>query len=71
MNAFFPHRIRPLHDAMAGLERGVANITGLIAVSWLAMLVSMIAASRTVLAMGPTWSSDEAKATMPQREQRP
>ena len=28
----------------------------------------MIAASRTVLVIGPAWSSDEAKATMPQRE---
>ena len=32
---------------------------------------SMIAASRTSRAIGPAWSSDEAKATMPQREQRP
>ncbi len=32
---------------------------------------SRIAASRTVRANGPAWSSDEAKATMPQREQRP
>ena len=31
----------------------------------------MIAQSRTVRAIGPAWSSDEAKATMPQREQRP
>src|SRR5687767_12024711 len=35
------------------------------------MLVSMMAASRTVLAIGPAWSSEEANATMPQREQRP
>ena len=33
--------------------------------------VSRIAASRTSRAIGPAWSSDEAKATMPQREQRP
>ena len=39
--------------------------------SWPAIAWSMIAASRTVLAIGPAWSSDEAKATMPQREQRP
>ncbi|MNC93537.1 hypothetical protein D3C83_101900 [compost metagenome] len=32
---------------------------------------SRIAASRTVRAIGPAWSSEEAKATMPQREQRP
>ena len=32
---------------------------------------SRIAASSTVLAIGPAWSSEEAKATMPQREQRP
>src|SRR3954454_4937580 len=30
-----------------------------------------IAASRTVRAIGPAWSSEEAKATMPHREQRP
>ena len=30
-----------------------------------------MAASRTVRASGPAWSSEEAKATMPQREQRP
>src|SRR4051812_44263533 len=30
-----------------------------------------IAASRTVRAIGPAWSSEEAKAMMPQREQRP
>jgi hypothetical protein len=32
---------------------------------------SRIAQSRTVLAIGPAWSSELAKATMPQREQRP
>ena len=32
---------------------------------------SRIAASRTDFAIGPAWSSDEAKATIPQREQRP
>jgi hypothetical protein len=32
---------------------------------------SRIAQSRTSRAIGPAWSSDEAKATMPQREQRP
>jgi hypothetical protein len=36
-----------------------------------AIACSMIAASRTVLVIGPAWSSEEAKATMPQREQRP
>ena len=36
-----------------------------------AMVPSMIAASRTVRVIGPAWSSDEAKATIPQREQRP
>ena len=36
-----------------------------------AMERSRIAASSTVCAIGPAWSSDEAKATMPQREQRP
>src|SRR5690606_32150162 len=30
-----------------------------------------MAASRTSRAIGPAWSSEEAKATMPQREQRP
>jgi hypothetical protein len=30
-----------------------------------------IAASRTERANGPAWSSEEANATMPQREQRP
>jgi hypothetical protein len=35
------------------------------------MEVSRIAASSTVRAIGPAWSSEEAKATMPQREQRP
>jgi hypothetical protein len=32
---------------------------------------SMMAQSRTVRAIGPAWSSELAKATMPQREQRP
>src|SRR6516164_6470644 len=32
---------------------------------------SMIAASRTVRVIGPGWSSEEAYATTPQREQRP
>ncbi len=31
----------------------------------------MMAQSRTVRAIGPAWSSELAKATMPQREQRP
>jgi hypothetical protein len=35
------------------------------------MASSMIAQSRTSRAIGPAWSSEEAKATMPQREQRP
>ena len=33
--------------------------------------VAILSASRTVLVMGPAWSRDEAKATMPKREQRP
>ncbi|MNY62760.1 hypothetical protein D3C86_1996350 [compost metagenome] len=33
--------------------------------------VIRIAASSTVRAIGPAWSSEEAKATVPQREQRP
>ncbi len=36
-----------------------------------AIAESMIAASSTVRASGPGWSSEEAKATTPQREQRP
>ena len=36
-----------------------------------AMEPSRMAVSSTVRAMGPAWSSEEAKATMPQREQRP
>ncbi len=32
---------------------------------------SMIAASRTVRVIGPAWSSEDANATVPQREQRP
>ena len=39
--------------------------------SWPDMERSITAASRTVLAIGPAWSSEEAKATVPQREQRP
>src|SRR5580693_6909348 len=35
------------------------------------MLVSMIAASSTVRAIGPAWSSELANATMPQRLHRP
>src|SRR5438067_9211957 len=35
------------------------------------MTRSRIAASRTVRAIGPAWSRDDANATMPQREQRP
>jgi hypothetical protein len=35
------------------------------------MASSMIAQSRTSRAIGPAWSRLEAKATMPQREQRP
>ena len=30
-----------------------------------------MALSRTVRANGPAWSSEDANATMPQREQRP
>ena len=36
-----------------------------------AMLPSRTAQSSTVRANGPGWSSEEAKATTPQREQRP
>jgi hypothetical protein len=36
-----------------------------------AMLRSRIAVSSTVRAKGPAWSSEEAKATIPKREQRP
>ncbi len=36
-----------------------------------AIACSISAASRTLLVIGPAWSSEEAKATMPQREQRP
>ena len=36
-----------------------------------AMEPSRMAASRTVRVIGPGWSRDEAKATTPQREQRP
>ena len=36
-----------------------------------AIASSRIAQSRTVFAIGPAWSSELAKATMPQREQRP
>jgi hypothetical protein len=39
--------------------------------SWPAIARSMSAASRTLRVIGPAWSSDEAKATVPQREQRP
>ena len=39
--------------------------------SWPDMDWSRRAASSTVLAIGPAWSRDEAKATTPQREQRP
>ncbi|MCY1558876.1 hypothetical protein D9M68_958510 [compost metagenome] len=35
------------------------------------MDVIISAASSTVRAIGPAWSSEEAKATVPQREQRP
>ena len=35
------------------------------------MAVSRMAASRTLRVIGPAWSSEEAKATMPRREQRP
>jgi hypothetical protein len=33
--------------------------------SWLAICFSMMAASRTDRVIGPAWSSDDAKATMP------
>ena len=36
-----------------------------------AMAASRMAVSSTERANGPAWSSDEANATMPQREQRP
>ncbi len=36
-----------------------------------AMEPSRIAQSSTVRATGPAWSSEEANATTPQREQRP
>ena len=39
--------------------------------SWPAIACSMSAASSTVRVSGPAWSSEEAKAIMPQREQRP
>src|SRR6185312_15633622 len=39
--------------------------------SWPLIERSRRAASSTVLAIGPAWSSEEAKATTPQREQRP
>src|SRR5436190_11062451 len=39
--------------------------------SWPAIERIRIAVSRTVRANGPAWSSDDANATMPQREQRP
>ena len=39
--------------------------------SWPIIARPRIAQSRTVRAIGPAWSSEEAKATMPQREQRP
>src|ERR1700753_3777517 len=39
--------------------------------SWPAIERIRIAASRTLRAIGPAWSSEEANATMPQREQRP
>ena len=39
--------------------------------SWPAMACSSSAQSSTVRAIGPAWSSELAKATMPQREQRP
>ncbi len=39
--------------------------------SWPAMLRSRIAQSSTVRATGPAWSSEEAKATTPQREHLP
>jgi hypothetical protein len=39
--------------------------------SWPAIERIRIAESRTVRAIGPAWSSDDANATMPQREQRP
>jgi hypothetical protein len=35
------------------------------------MEVSRMAVSRIVRANGPAWSSEDANATMPQREQRP
>ena len=52
---------------LAGLLRGVAKQHPQVT----AIDLSMIAESRTSRAMGPAWSSDDAKATMPQREQRP
>ena len=39
--------------------------------SWPAMAASIRAASATLRVNGPAWSKDDAKATMPQREQRP
>ena len=39
--------------------------------SWPAIACSIMAQSSTVRAIGPAWSSELAKATMPQREQRP
>ena len=54
-----------------GFKDPRAMTVALIVLSTLAMVFSMIAASRTVLVMGPAWSSEEANATMPKREQRP
>src|ERR1700734_1574341 len=39
--------------------------------SWPAIERSRMAQSRTVRANGPAWSSEDAKATIPHREQRP
>ena len=60
-----------LFDRLLGRYRPALSVIACNTASTLAIDFSRIAASRTSRAIGPAWSSDEAKATVPQREQRP
>ncbi len=64
---------RPFTDLPTKLGKSGTSVVRLVESFGSCPLIerSRIAASSTVLAIGPAWSSEEAKATMPQREQRP
>ena len=65
----FRPRTSPVNAASKSGRGKLAEVESL--ASNPAIAPNKMAASRTERVNGPAWSSDEAKATMPQREQRP